>query len=164
MLGNGNMNAKPSNESYLRRAREIEGTMKQLRESRKVNDLIELKAQCKCCHRGENKEICLIPPKGNGKTNKFTGKPLFRCRKCGAEIDIAPIPTEKFDEALDTMMNAGHIAKMFLDVDKQSNSELADFINRYMFFMKTSFRDAFLATRRKAPAKKKVDAYAGVFN
>lgn len=164
MLGNGNPNARSSNESYLRRSREIEGQMKNIRESRKVYDMMELEAQCACCHRGENKEICLIPPKNGGKMSKFTQKPLFRCRRCGAEIDISPITVEKFDEALDTMVNAGHIAKMFLDIDKETNAQLADSIKRYMFFLKTSFRDAFLATRRKAPSKKKTDAYAGVFS
>ena len=141
---------------------EIKAAAELIIRNKKATDNLEVKIQCDCSHRDANNAFVLLPLTGqNAKKNPYTNNPLFRCKICGAYIDIGTIKEEDIKIALDRIWNLLNVTKMRLDPTSEKDAKLRKRIAKLLYRQQTLVPDCYKMITRSNNKKKKKSNSSG---
>lgn len=141
---------------YKQLSTKVQSQNKMIRLNRKTIEKAELQLQCACAHRDQNGAISIDTPHGpNAQKSRFTGAPLYRCRECFKQLDLAKIEQQRFDEGLNTINCVIDIGKMRLDCKNEKDRELLNSLASLQFQLNSLMPDLYKTIVKNQGGNKK---------
>lgn len=141
---------------------EIKAASELITRNERATSNLRVKIQCDCSHRDANNAFVLMPLTGqHAKKSPYTNNPLFRCKICGAYIDIGTINEADIKIAIDRIWNLLNVTKMRLDPTSEKDAKLRKRIAKLLYRQQTLVPDCYKMIQRSNNKKKKKSGSGG---
>ena len=104
----------------------VKALRRKLEEAGKKVDIGKQEVKIACVHKDANG---ILSFERTNKTNPYTGRPLIRCKECGAEIDIGAIEEDELNACIDTINRLCELSKMYLKIESDADIKMLMTIN-----------------------------------